>query len=584
MRRNDLVIRIAGESGEGVVSVGDLVTQAAARAGYYVLTFKTYPAEIKGGHVLYQLRLSDTRVTSHGDQIDILLAFNQEAYESSYDQLRDGGLMIYDSGTFTPPADGRCRHQAVPLSEIADTQLRFKLGKNVVAVGVAAAMFGLDVVVIERLLDERFGRKGPDILAKNLQALQAGIDYVEKHIADRQDFRLRPGRVAPGVLVVSGNQALCLGSIAAGVQCFFGYPITPASEVMEFLAAELPKIGGVVLQAEDEMAALGMVLGASYAGRKAMTASSGPGISLMTELLGLAAMAELPCVVVDVQRAGPSTGMPTKQEQGDLNLAVFGGHGEVQRIVLAPTGVADCFYQAVNAFNLSERYQMPVMLLSDTTLATRTESIGRPDPAALDIWERLRFAGGDVFSSNGDGYRRFQPTQSGVSPISIPGQENGAYVATGLEHDEYGRPRYDPVSHSTMTEKRFRKLQTCVQDAPPADHYGPDDAGVGVITWGSTYGTAEEAVRLALADGLSAACMAPKMLWPLPDRQIEPFLKGKRRIIVPEVNYSGQFAELLKARYGLAVRKLNTYGGVPFTTREILGAIAEAREEVLQNA
>jgi 2-oxoglutarate/2-oxoacid ferredoxin oxidoreductase subunit alpha len=584
MRGNDLVIRIAGESGEGVVSTGDLVTQAAARAGFNVLTFKTYPAEIKGGHVLYQLRLSDEHLSDPGDRIDILLAFNGEAYDTSYNLLRDGGLMIYDSGAFTPPPDTRCRHRAVPLTEIAKVRLKFELGKNVVAVGVVAAMFGLDLTVLHRLLNDRFGRKGPELVTKNMNALQAGIDFVEANIPDRHEFRLHPGQSIADAIVVSGNQALSMGAIASGLQCFFGYPITPASEIMEFLASELPATGGVVLQAEDEMAAIGMVLGASYAGRKAMTSSSGPGISLMTEMLGLASMAELPCVVVDVQRAGPSTGMPTKQEQGDLNLAVFGAHGEVQRIVLAATSVEDCFYQAVNAFNFAERYQMPVFLLSDTTLATRTESIRRPDLAALDIWERDRFVPSDSDPTGSDGYMRYQNTESGVSPMSIPGQEGGAYVSTGLEHNEYGAPRYDPVSHTSMTDKRFRKLQTSVRDAPVADAYGLDSADVGVITWGSTYGTVLEAVKLANAAGMTAACLAPKMLWPLPDWQIEPFLHGKRLIIVPEVNYSGQFAELLKARYGVRVRKLNTYGGAAFTVAQLLAGIEKAYEEVLQHA
>jgi len=584
MRRNDLVIRIAGESGEGVVSTGDLVTQAAARAGFRVLTFKTYPAEIKGGHVIYQLRLSDDDLTSQGDQVDILLAFNQEAYDTSYTLLRDGGLLIYDSATFTPPADERCRHKAVPLTDIAKTQLKFELGKNVVAVGVVAAMFGLDVAVIERLLQEKFGRKGEEILAKNMRALKAGTDYVETHIADRHDFILEAGAPIPGVMVVSGNQALSLGAIAAGLNNFFGYPITPASEIMEFLATELPKVGGLVVQAEDEMASIGMALGASYAGRKAMTASAGPGISLMVEMLGLAAMAELPCVIVDVQRAGPSTGMPTKHEQGDLNLVVFAGHGEVQRIVLAPTSVADCFYQAVNAINLAERYQLPVFLLSDTTLATRTESIARPDLAGLEVWDRVRYVAEEAEPTGSDGYRRYEMTESGVSPMSIPGQEGGAYVSTGLEHNEYGRPRYDSTSHARMTEKRNRKLATCVADAPPADSYGPQDADVGVITWGSTYGEAVEAAKAANARGMRVACMAPKMLWPLPDWQIEPFLRGKRLIIVPEVNYSGQFADLLQARYLVRTQKVNTYGGVPFNTSQILEAIEKAYEEVLQHA
>jgi 2-oxoglutarate ferredoxin oxidoreductase subunit alpha len=583
MQRSDLVIRIEGESGEGVVSTGDLVTQAAARAGFHVLTFKTFPAEIKGGHVIFQLRLSAGDLTSPGDSADILLAFNEEAYDLGYGMLRDGGLLIYDSTVFTPPADLRCRHRAVPLTEIAKTQLRFELGKNVVAVGVIAAMFGLDVTVIQRLLQDRFGRKGQEILNKNLRALQAGIDYVESNIDDRHEFQLQAGAPLPDVMVVSGNQALSMGAMAAGLQCFFGYPITPASEIMEFLAAELPKAGGLIVQAEDEMASIGMVLGASYAGRKAMTASAGPGISLMTEMLGLAAMAELPCVIVDVQRAGPSTGMPTKHEQGDLQSAAFAGHGEVQRIVLAPTSVEDCFYQAVNAFNLAERYQLPVFLLSDTALATRTECIPRPDLSHLEIWDRLRYVPDAAEPTGSDGYLRYQLTPSGVSPMSIPGQEGGAYVATGLEHSEFGQPRYDPVTHSRMTEKRASKLSSCVDDAPAADSFGPPNAEVGVLTWGSTYGTALEAVQLANARGLPVACLAPKMLWPLPDWQIEPFLAGKRLLLVAEANYSGQFAELLKARYGIRVQKVTTYGGVPFTTAQILNAIETAHEEALHH-
>ncbi len=371
------------------MSTGDLVTQAAARAGFQVLTFKTYPAEIKGGHVIYQLRLSDYPLSAQGDRVDILLAFNQEAYDTSYALVRNGGLLIYDSGDFTPPPDTRCRHQSAPLTEIAKTQLKFELGKNVVAVGVVAAMFDLDITVIKRLLEEKFGRKGEEILAKNMRALDAGVTYVVENIAERAEFALQAGERRDNVMVVSGNQALSMGAIAAGVQNFFGYPITPASDIMEFLATELPKVGGQVLQAEDEIAAIGMCLGASYAGHKVMTSSAGPGISLMVRCWAWPQMAELPCVIVDVQRAGPSTGMPTKQEQSDLNLAVFGGHGDVQRIVLAPTSTEDCFYQAVNAFNLAERYQVPVILLSDTVLATRTEVVTRPQLETLHVWDRF---------------------------------------------------------------------------------------------------------------------------------------------------------------------------------------------------
>ncbi|MHB8992210.1 MAG: 2-oxoacid:acceptor oxidoreductase subunit alpha, partial [Chloroflexota bacterium] len=452
MANRDLVVRVAGESGEGVISTGELVAQAAARAGFELLTFKTYPAEIKGGHALIQLRLSDRRLHSQGDQLDILLAFNQEAYDRNIADLKPGGLLIYDSAGFTPPESGDRLQYAVPLAEIARTQLRFELGKNVVAVGVVAALFDLPREQLVRLLGEKFGRKGEDVVAKNVAALDAGIQYVRDQMGGRVGFAIKPAESGGEIVVVSGNQALAMGAMAAGCQNYFGYPITPATDIMEFLAAHLPKVGGSAVQAEDEIAAAGMVLGASYGGARAMTATSGPGLSLMVEMLGLGAMAELPAVIVDVQRAGPSTGMPTKHEQGDLNLAVAGAHGEVQRIVLAPTSVEDCFYQAVNAFNLAEQYQMPVILLSDTVLATRTERIPRPDLSKVERKGRVLYRpNGGGGQGDGEKFRRYALTPTGVSPMSVPGQAGGQYVATGLEHGDLGRPRYDPDTHRLMT-------------------------------------------------------------------------------------------------------------------------------------
>src|SRR5437762_820580 len=413
-QRDDLVIRVAGEAGEGVLSTGQLILLAAARAGYGVLTDSVPPAEIKGGHSLFQIRLSSHRLHSRGDVVDILLAFNQEAYDRNIRELRDGGLLVYDSSEFTPPENpGTYQQHALPLTDIAKKEIQFELGKNVVAVGAISALFGLDPEYIRTLLHQRFARKGEDILNKNYQALDAGIGYVERNIPERGALQVKPGEPnGQPHIVVAGNQAIAMGAMAAGCRVYAGYPITPATDIMEFLAAELPKVGGSVVQAEDEMSALGMALGASYAGKKSMTATSGPGFSLMIELMGLATMAEIPIVVVDAQRAGPSTGMPTRQEQGDLFLATVGGHGEIQRIVLAPVSVSDCFTQSINAFNMAEQFQLPVILMGDTTLGVRSEAIPVPDLAQHPIVNRLGIGTkgnghGHVVPGIESGYRRY---------------------------------------------------------------------------------------------------------------------------------------------------------------------------------
>jgi 2-oxoglutarate/2-oxoacid ferredoxin oxidoreductase subunit alpha len=582
-QRDDLVIRVAGEAGEGVLSTGQLITLAAARAGYGVLTDSVPPAEIKGGHSLFQIRLAPARIQSRGDRVDILLAFNQEGYDRNIKELRDGGLLLYDSGEFTPPENpGTYQQHALPLTDIAKKEIQFELGKNVVAVGAVAALFGLDPEYVKKLLHQRFARKGEEILGKNMQALAAGVGYVERNIPERGALQLKPAPTnGEPRIVVSGNQAIAMGALAGGCRVYAGYPITPATDIMEFLAGELPKVGGAVVQAEDEMAALGMAIGASYAGRRSMTATSGPGFSLMVELMGLAAMAEIPIVVVDAQRAGPSTGMPTRQEQGDLFLAATGGHGEIQRIVLAPTSVSDCFTQAVNAFNLAEQFQMPVALLSDTILGVRNESIPTPDLSKLEIVDRVRYRpNGHAGPGLESGYRRYQFTESGVSPMAVPGTQGGQYVATGLEHNEAGRPRSDPNNHREMTKKRFRKLEAARRAAPPAHTYGDDDAEIGVLCWGSTWGVVVEAIDALRKKGRKVAALAPRMIWPLPDHQLEPFLTSKRVVLVPETNYSGQLAQLVRARYLVDVRSVTDFTGGAFT----VARLAEEIEGVHKHA
>jgi 2-oxoglutarate ferredoxin oxidoreductase subunit alpha len=336
------------------------------------------------------------------------------------------------------------------------------------------------------------------------------------------------------------------------------------------------------------MASLGMVIGASYAGRKAMTSTAGPGFSLMQELLGLAIMAEIPCVVADIQRAGPSTGMPTRHEQGDLNIAALGGHGEAPRIVLAPTSVEDCFFQAVNAFNLAEKYQTPVVLLSDTVLAVRSQSIPKPDLSRVEIVDRLTVADANGHENGHNAaipsaehkFERYALTESGVSPMGVPGMAGGEYVATGLEHNTEGRPRSDPKFHTAMTEKRFRKLERAASEAPPALRHGDPTAEIGVVTWGSAAGAVIEAIDRAAEQGLKVDLLAPKMLRPLPDHQLADWLRSKRVVICSEVNYSGQLADMLMARYGVPLVKVNVYNGRPFTVERLVEAMSEVVEHV----
>jgi 2-oxoglutarate ferredoxin oxidoreductase subunit alpha len=583
--REDLVIRIAGEAGEGVLITGQMVTQATARAGYHVLTDSVPPAEIKGGFSFFQIRLSERRLRSRGDVVDILLAFNQEAFERSIDQLRPGGVLIYDSAELNPPASDRYRSYAVPLTDIAKNDVQLALAKNMVAVGVVAGLFGMDVGHVHQLIREsKLAKKGEDILNKNLRAVELGRDYIQREVHERTSFQVAPAEL-DNTVVLSGNQAIALGALVAGCRRYAGYPITPATDIMEFLADELPRVGGAVVQAEDEIAAIGMVLGASFAGQKAMTATSGPGISLMTEMLGLASMAEIPAVVIDCQRAGPSTGMPTRHEQGDLNLAVFGAHGEVQRVVLAPVSVADCYRVTIDAFNLSEALQVPAIVLQDTVLAVRSESIPRPDTRAAHILNRRTFAYHNGAGANGHGYDaasgperylRYALTSDGVSPMAIPGTPGGAYVATGLEHTQAANTSSEARNHSAMTEKRFKKLELALEQAPPAHEYGDPDAELGFLTWGSTFGAVCEAVDRLAAEGIRAHAMAPRLVWPLPTHQIDAFLAGKRTVIVPEVNYTGQFAQLINAHYrAVELRRLNVYGGQPFAVSALVEAVRQ---------
>ena len=578
----DLTLRIGGESGEGVVTTGEVLARIAAYAGLEVYTVRTIPAEIKGGHVMFQMRAGREPVHSQGDHLDILLAFNQAAYDGHHGDLHDGGILIYDNNELTPPALPNEVQYALPLTRLAKG-IEFMRGKNIVAIGALVKIFGLPYDKARAVVERQLGKRGGDLLVKNLQALEIGYKYVEDNIAKEAPYNLgvpEGERGGDHRLVMSGNQAFSIGALAAGCTFYAGYPITPASDIMEFLAAELPKLGGTLIQAEDEMAALGMAMGAAFTGARAMTATSGPGFDLMIELLGHASMTETPVVIVDVQRAGPSTGMPTKTSQGDLFLAVYGGHDDFPRIVIAPVSVEDCFYAAADAFNLAEKYQVPVIVLSDFGLSNRVETIPPFDMARVPRMGRV------LWTSNGrddHSYKRYRITESGISPMSLPGMMGGSYTAEGLEHDETGAPGYTPELHTAMMAKRFRKLSTAADEIrtwPNAIwRYGHAEPEVGIVSWGSTSGPVREAIDRATADGMKVQAFFPRFLSPLPDAELSEFIAPLKAVIVPELNYRGQMADIIQARFCMRIHRLNKFTGEAFTAGDIYRKLAAVYSE-----
>lgn len=568
----DITLQLAGESGEGVISGGDILTAGAARAGYRALTFRTYPAEIKGGPCMFQVRIGAEPVRSIGNQTDLLVCFNQEGFDLQHETVGSSGIVIADAESCKVTEQFEGRSFEVAFSAMAEEAGGSRRSKNMVIVGMVCGLLDIDISQIEALILSRYAHKG-DVGEANIASLRAGRDHARQNLPDVCNV-IRPAEPEHKRILLSGNQAIVAGALHAGLDYFSGYPITPASDILESIAARLPRMGGVAIQTEDEISALASVLGASFSGAKAMTATSGPGLSLMAELIGLAGTAEIPAVIVDAQRAGPSTGMPTKTEQSDLNQAVYGSHGEAPRVVIAPTSVADCLNCTVEAFNAAETYQVPVILLSDQSLSHRLETVDRPDLTQISVEERTRPADPrSIFDDSAERYRRYALTASGVSPMAVPGSP-GAYVSTGIEHDEMGHPAYTAEIHGAMQAKRFDKLQPLAESSRVTTT-GPESATVGILGWGSSEGAAIEAAEILRERGISAATFYPRVICPMPVARIRAWAEGMDFVFVPEVNLTGQFARMVRADCGIDARSQTQITGRPFTAAMIADFIEQ---------
>lgn len=588
----DVVIRLAGNSQDGIQTIGGFLARLAGRSDQDVMTYMTIPSTISGGPSIFQVRMGTGEILSAGDRADMLVAFYQHSYESHIGSLRPGGVLVYDVDHVKPnPEDHRFTAVGVPITsatvEAVGGAAKDK-GKNIFVLGFLARIFDLDVAKLTALVKERFGGKNEDIVRNAMLAFDAGYAWPQNNLrdlfyrfeaADRD--KAQTGRPQ---ITLDGNSAIAYGLIAAGVRHGAGYPITPWSSIMEILRTELPKYGGTFVQCEDEIASVATALGFSYSGHLAITGSSGPGLSLKMEALGWAVMAEMPVIVVNVQRGGPSTGMPTSVEQSDLMQAIYGSHGDTPRVVLAPKNVEDCFYIAIEAARIARTYSTPVLILTDQALSSRIEAFDEPDLAKLmvdpapDLSERPA----DFKPYALDQLTRHAPPGSRMASGKYP-------TVTGLEHDELGHPSGSPKQHMLMTAKRREKIKALAASLPPPELSGDSAGEILLVTWGSSWGPGREAVTRVRSAGVKAGHMHFRHLHPLPNG-IEETFSRYHKIVVAEMNDEGiygfgQLATLLRARYAnpniVSVCKTD---GLTFKVGEIVAGVARHVESTALEA
>jgi 2-oxoglutarate ferredoxin oxidoreductase subunit alpha len=568
---------IGGEAGDGIDSTGKIFAQALSRAGRHVFTSKDFASRIRGGYTAYKVRTSVETVQSVVDRLDVLIALTQRTIDENLDELHEGSVIIYD-GERTTMQDVEIPEGMigldVPLKGLAE-DAGGAIMRNVVALGAACAVGEFPIENLDSALEKRFGDKGQAIVDNNKEAARLGRDYVHDNYDEAFDFDLET--TDENYVLLNGDEAIGMGAIAAGCRFYAGYPITPATDVMEYLTGRIEEYGGHVLQAEDELSAINLALGAARAGARSMTATSGPGIDLMSETFGLVATSETPLVICNVMRSGPSTGMPTKQEQGDLNAMLYGGHGEVPRFVLAPTTIAECFHKTVEAFNLAEKYQLPVYLTADLSLAV-TEQTYAPEEFDMDAVEidRGKVVDEETVGEWQDDQGRFQPhaiTEDGISPRAFPGTEGGVHMSTGLEHDELGRRTEDRDMRVQQVDKRSRKVDTAREREDfAAREFGDADAETLVVSWGSNEGALREAQAFLEDDGIEARYLSVPYVFPRPD--LSAAVEAAEEVIVVECNATGQFADLIEHDTLTRVTRLNKYDGVRFKADELAERIA----------
>lgn len=562
----DITFMVGGEAGQGVHSVGVLLAKAFACGGYYVFADPDYDSRVRGGHNFFRIRVKESPVDAISEKVDILLALNEESIILHRNELSREGVIVYDGDNINPSDDNKSLF-GMPLEKLAAEKAGNKVMANTVALGAALGLVGYDIKIIARVLKEFFPKA--DIGDKNVVAVKAGYDYAQSNFKGEFKQRLAPISDKRRMLL-NGNEAISIAAIAAGCKFMSAYPMTPSSSIMEYLAAKSNDMDLVMLHAEDEIAAVNMAIGASYAGVRAMTATSGSGFCLMSEGLGLAGITETPIVIIDAQRPGPAVGLPTRTEQADLEFVLHAHHGEFPRVVLAPASVEDCFWLTVKAFNLADKYQLPVIILTDQHLASCYVTVDKFDLSRVTI-DR-----GSLYSPDGDDngqYQRHKITASGISPRAFPGREGVLVVTDGDEHDETGHLTEDAGMRNEQMAKRLRKLDSLAAEMDEPRLSG-DDAGMLLIGWGSSYGAIREAAEILKGEGGKIQILHLRELWPFPDAAVTAALDEAAKSYVIESNATGQLANLIKRQIGKTVTgKILRYDGRPLTPAWILREI-----------
>jgi 2-oxoglutarate ferredoxin oxidoreductase subunit alpha len=561
---HELTFAFVGAGGDGAVTAGDILAGVCASEGLHVIKTEAYGPQIRGGESSSTVRVSDVPIYAQADVVDVLVVFRWADFARFRNELllAENAVIFHETGDVPPDEMSSRTCHAVPFAKLAKDAGAPK-SKNVIAIGLLTARYGLPLDRTRHAISRRFARKTAAVIDANLRAFDCGV--TEEETLPQSGQQHLDYKASEPKLLMSGNEASAFAAIHAGCRFFAGYPITPSSEILHFLAEWLPKLGGSSLQTEDELSAIGAVIGASFAGAKAMTATSGPGLSLMSELLGLSSMAEVPAVIVNVQRGGPSTGLPTASEQSDLFHAVYGSHGDTPRVVIACSDVESSFHATVDAFNIAEEFQVPVIMLTDQSIAQRRETI-KAAVLEHEVHERRLASPAEL-----DDYRRYIDSADGVSPMTVPGTSGGMYQTNGLEHDEQGRPNSSFAVHEAMNAKRYRKLKAIGDRYKMFDRFGAEKPEVGILCWGSSTGVVRETLA-RMHGGEHAAIFAPRMIAPLPVHDLQVFIDSCASILVVEMSYAAQFTQHLRTQVDLPRWKTTVYsrsGGKALATSEV---------------
>lgn len=577
MDQTELVVGIGGAAGDGVASAGNTLALSVARQGLGVYAYNSYQSVIRGGHSWLRLRISAKKPLNQGDQVDALIALNQDTIDRHLQELAPGGLVLYNTAKVKPSYDPPKGVQLCPLPvpDLTPAYKELPVMQNTVAVGAMLRLMGLDFAGLESVFQSTFAKK-PQVVKQNVDAAKAGFDYAGNHF---KPHARQLKKTNQKWALVTGNELFAMGAAAAGCKFYCAYPMSPATAILHWMAPHAKELGICVRQVEDEISVINMTIGANHMGVRGMCATSGGGFALMTEAIGMSAMIETPCVVINVMRAGPSTGVPTKTEQADLNQAFGASQGDFPRVIMAPISMPDCFITPALAFNVADRFQCPVIILSDLLMSEGNETVD-----ADYLLQEFEIDRGELITEpngqNGEPYLRYKDTPSGISPRAIPGLPGHLYVSGTDEHDEDGvlisDVYTDPVRRKKMVDKRARKMSTILDYLPAPKLEGPAQADVTLVGWGSTWGVIKEAAERLTAAGVATNHLQFKFLYPFHAKVAQDILSKSKKIIVVENNQSGQFARHLLAESGIAAHgHIRKYDGEPFEPKHVVAGVKE---------